>query len=73
MCKYGRKNEYLLVYIFMYIHLIVILSILNDIESHNAGGVSKQKNVESLRYWVGTDSVSPASNRSSCIPSGMLS
>ena len=35
MCKYGHKNEYLPVCIFMFIHLIVILSILKDIESHN--------------------------------------
>ena len=35
MCKYGRTNEYLPVCIFMFIHLIVILSILNNIESHN--------------------------------------
>ena len=35
MCKYGRTNEYLLVSIFNLIHLIVILSILNNIEGHN--------------------------------------
>ena len=35
MCKYGRKNEYLPVCIFMFIHLIVILSMLNNIESHH--------------------------------------
>ena len=36
MCKYGRTNEYLPACIFMLIHLIVILSILNNIESHNS-------------------------------------
>ena len=35
MCRYGRTNEYSPVCIFMFIHLIVILSILNNIESHN--------------------------------------
>ena len=35
ICKYGRTNEYLPVCIFMFIHLIVILSMLNNIESHN--------------------------------------
>ena len=34
-CKYGRTNEYLPVCIFMFIHLIVILCMLNNIESHN--------------------------------------
>ena len=36
MCKYGCTNEYLPVCIFMFIHVIVILCMLNDIESHNA-------------------------------------
>ena len=31
MCKYGCTNEYLPVSIFMFIHLIVILSILNNV------------------------------------------
>ena len=35
MSKYGRTNEYLPVCIFMFIQLIVILSILNNIESHD--------------------------------------
>ena len=35
MCKYGRTIEYLPVCIFMFIHLIVILCMLNNIESHN--------------------------------------
>ena len=35
ICKYGRTNEYLPVCIFMFIHLIVILCMLNNIESHN--------------------------------------
>ena len=35
MCKYGCTNEYIPVCIFMFIHLNVILSILNNIESHN--------------------------------------
>ena len=35
MCKYGRAKEYLPVCIFMFIHLIVILCMLNNIESHN--------------------------------------
>ena len=35
MCKYGRTNEYLPVCIFMLIHRIVILCMLNNIESHN--------------------------------------
>ena len=56
MCKYGRKNEFLPACIFMFIHLIVTLSILNNIESHNAGWVYKQKFVESLWCWIGTNS-----------------
>ena len=32
MCKYALKNEYLLVCIFMFMHLIVILSILINIK-----------------------------------------
>ena len=35
MCKYGRTNEYIPVCIFVFIHLIVILCMLNNIESHN--------------------------------------
>ena len=35
MCKHRRTNEYLPVCIFMFIHLIIILGMLNDIERHN--------------------------------------
>ena len=35
LCKYGRTDEYLPVCIFMFLHLLVILSILNNIEIHN--------------------------------------
>ena len=72
LCKYGRKNGYLPACIIMFIHLIVTLSVLNDIVIMPDEFINK-KNAESLRCWVGTDSVSPASNRSSCIPSAMLS
>ena len=35
MCQYGRTNEYLPVCIFMFIYLIVILCMLNNIKIHN--------------------------------------
>ena len=35
MCKYRRSNEYLPVCIFMFIHLIVMLCMLNNTEIHN--------------------------------------
>ena len=71
MCKYGCTNEFLPVCIFMFIHLIVILCMLNNIESHNINNNlwnrydvgSAPVHISAMLSWVAWTSFAPCINQ----------